>query len=67
MTKEKGLNNNEHMVIGGIVDLVRNFVYIITSINIFLSEWIASYQGSLLVQMVCYRVTSQNDTVKPVL
>lgn len=67
MTKEKGLNNNEHMVIGGIVDLVLNFVYITTSVNIFLSEWIASYQGSLLVQMVCYHVTSQNDTVKPVL
>ena len=67
MTKEKWLNNNEHMVIGGIVDLVLNFVYITTSVNIFLSEWIASYQGSLLVQMVCYHVTSQNDTVKPVL
>ena len=38
MTKEKGLNNNEHMVIGGIVDLVLNFVYITTSVNIFLSE-----------------------------
>lgn len=67
MTKEKGLNNNEHMVIGGVVDLVSSFVYIITSVNIFLSEWIASYQGSLLVQMVCYHVSSQNDTVNPVL
>ena len=38
MTKEKGLNNNEHMVIGGVVDLVSSFVYIITSVNIFLSE-----------------------------
>lgn len=54
------------MVIEGVIDSVDTFVSIVNWLSIFLYEWIASLEGSLLIQKDCYHVASQNNSVRPV-